>query len=241
MASGQREADVGPEPGRGQALARRFGLSRLHAAERVSDLNDGIIGTAGIVEGFAGAGLGGMAVVLAAVSALIAGSIAVGGTKYAEVAAEREVKAALLTELDRVLQLSPQEELAELAELYEAKGLSAGLAEQVAEELSAHDALSAHAEAEYGISSYSPRPSVAAVGAGLAFMLGAALPLGIVWVTPLSLDGLITYAAVLVSLSISAVVLTRIGGSSLWHNVRRSVAIGVLTMTTAWLAGQLFT
>lgn len=243
MARDHEAVEATEPPRRVQSLPERLGLDRLHVAQRISDSNDGIISTAGIVEGFAGAGLGGTAVLLAAASALVAGSIAMGGMRYAEVASEREVMKALLAEEERVLQLSPEEELEELTQLYRQKGLSDGLAAQVADELSAQDALSAHAEAEFGISlaSFLMRPGIAALGAALAFMLGAALPLAIVWVTPLNLDGFITYAAVLVSLTISALVLTRIGRSNLWHNLRRSLVIGVLTMSTAWLAGHLFT
>lgn len=229
-----------PNPQR--PLLTRLGLDREHIVDRITDLNDGIISTAGIVEGFSGAGLGGPAVVLAAASALVAGSIAVGGGKYAEVAAERELRASMLAELERVQQLTPQEGLEELAGIYQDKGLPSGLATQVAEELGAEEALTTRAHDEYAVAEQEMvQPIVAGVGAGLAFMVGASLPLAIVWILPFSLEGFVTYIAALIALAISAVVLTRIGRSSLWHNVRRSLVIGLLTMTTAWVAGHLFT
>ncbi|WP_347354279.1 VIT1/CCC1 transporter family protein [Intrasporangium sp.] len=233
--------ETGRGPRQTQGLAERLGMGRQHAAERIGDLNDGIIGTAGIVEGFAGAGLGGTAVLLAAVSGLIAGSIATGGAKYAEAAAELEVQAALRDEAARVQRLSPREGRDELTQTYRGMGLSEELAGQVAEQLQSRDVPAGHAAVAPDPAPASLRPAVAAGGGGLAFIAGGLLPLLIVAVTPLSLDGLITYAAVLVSLLISAVVLTRVGRSNLWHNVRRSLVIGVLTMSTAWLAGHLFT
>ena len=96
------------------------------------DANDGIIATAGIVEGFSGAGATLVTLIIAAVSAMIAGTIALAGAKYAEAAGDRDAELAVMEEERRQLALSPQEEFAELVEHYRGRGLSAELAEQVA-------------------------------------------------------------------------------------------------------------
>lgn len=205
------------------------------------DVNDGIIATAGIVEGFAGAGISGSAIVLAAGAAMVAGALALAGAKYAETASELEVQRAILDEERRLLELSPEEELAELTLLYEAKGLSPLLARQVAEELSATDALAAHAEAEYGIaSSATPAPFGAAVGAGISFAVGAAVPLAIVVLAPAWLEGAIIFIAVLLALTVTSVVISRVGRTRLWPELRRALLIGTFAVTLSWLGGHLF-
>src|SRR5262249_50422633 len=103
----------------------------------VADANDGIIAVAGIVEGLTGAGASDVVVFAAVLAAAVSGAVALGAAKYSESSTEREGEAALIAEERRRLEMGPEEELAELAALYEARGLSAGLARAVAEELSA--------------------------------------------------------------------------------------------------------
>ena len=114
---------------------------------------------------------------LAVVAATVAGSIALAGAKYAEAANERDAEQEAIDEEARQLALSPEEEQAELAEHYEAKGLPALLAAEVAAELSRDHVLAAHVEAEHGIDVRNPRiqPLLVSLGAGLAFAAGAAL------------------------------------------------------------------
>jgi hypothetical protein len=126
-------------------------IDRVLVRGLVVDANDGIIAVAGIGEGFVGAGASATAALLAVVAATVAGSIAVGGAKYNEAANERDAEKALIDEEARQLALSPDEELAELTALYVDKGLSPDLAAQVAVQLSRHNPLAAHADAEHGI------------------------------------------------------------------------------------------
>ena len=142
-------------------------LDRTEIRNRGVDANDGIIATAGIVEGFVGAGARGSTIVIAAFAAMVSGGIALGGAKYSEEAAERDAERALVEEERRQLAMLPDEELAELAEHYRRRGLSPELAAQVAEELSAHDALAAHVVAEHGIDLAAPRPGPVIVAAGI--------------------------------------------------------------------------
>ncbi|TKV60183.1 hypothetical protein FDO65_00130 [Nakamurella flava] len=219
---------------------QRLGLDRDGASARVVDVNDGIIATGGIVEGLAGAGVGGQAIVLAAAAALLAGALSLGGAKYAEAAAEREVQFGLLEEERRLLELSPAAELAELAEIYRARGLSPETAARVAEELSATDALRAHAEAEYGISGPTADPWPVAVGAGLSFALGAAVPLTLVLLTPTPWEGAMVYASTLLALCLTSWIVARVGRTGFVRVARRAVVVGGLALGLSWLGGQLF-
>jgi VIT1/CCC1 family predicted Fe2+/Mn2+ transporter len=206
----------------------------------IVDANDGVIATAGIVEGFGGAGAGESTLLIAALTATVAGAIALGGAKYTEAAAERDAELALLDDERRRLALEPEEEMAELAALYEERGISPGLAREVAAELSAGDALRAHAEAEYGISStgHGSRPALTAALSGLMFALGSSLPLATILLTPAGARVEVTFAAVVAALALTSAVGARFGGVGVLRTVARTVAIGTLTMAlTISLAG----
>src|SRR5690348_18286580 len=120
---------------------------RPHAPES----SDGILTSAGICEGFAGAGVGSSVLIFAGFAGLVAGTLAMGAVEYSKLRAERDQQAGQLAREQVQLETTPDEELDELTQLYVSRGLSPGLARQVAIELTAHDALAAHAEAEYGI------------------------------------------------------------------------------------------
>lgn len=206
------------------------------------DLNDGVIASAGIVEGFSAAGVTGAAIVLAALAAMVAGGISLGGAKYAEAASEREVQEAILAEERRLIELSPDEELAELRVLYEAKGLSPALAQAVARELSDLDPLAAHADAEYGITAQdlAVPPLRVGVGAGLSFAVGAALPLAVIVLVGPAWEGLVTFLAVMVALTLTSLLIARFGGTSLRRTVLRTLTVGGVAMGVTWLGGHLF-
>ena len=208
----------------------------------VVDTNDGIIATAGIVEGFAGAGATESTITIAAFSAMVAGGIALGGAKYAEAATERDAELALIDEERQQLALSPDEERAELAALYELRGLSPALAREVAAELTAADALAAHVEAEHGLSlrAAGPTPLLVAVTAGLAFALGSGVPLVTVLIAPDSWRVAVTFAAVVASLVVTSLVAARAGGTHVVRTLVRTVVIGTSAMLLTLVAGSLF-
>ena len=117
----------------------------------VPESSDGILTSAGICEGFAGAGVGSSVLIFAGFAGLVAGTLAMGAVEYSKLRAERDQQAAQLAKERVQIETAPDAELDELTQLYVSRGLSPGLARQVAIELTAHDALAAHAEAEYGI------------------------------------------------------------------------------------------
>ena len=214
---------------------------RERLRDLVVDANDGIVAIAGVVEGVLGAGLGSRAAATAVLVATIAGAIGLGGSKYTEMAAERDARDKLLDEERDQLLRSPDQELDELAALYEEKGLAPDLARAVAVELSATDALAAHAEEEHGIEVDEPEPPplVDAIASGLAFMLGALAVVVIVAVTPSDWRVPITLVAVTIGLGLTSAVIARWGDVPLWRTVARNVAVGFTSMAAAYAVGSL--
>jgi len=158
-------------------------LNRLRAA--VLGCNDGITSTAGLVVGVAAATPSVTALALAGLSGLVAGSLSMGGGEYTSVRAQRDSQEALLDHQRVELELVPHEELDELAHLYVQRGLSLRVARQVALELTAQDALAAHAEAELGIDVHDlVNPWEASVASAVSYLLGGLLALLAVLLPP---------------------------------------------------------
>ena len=207
----------------------------------VVDANDGIVAIAGVVEGVLGAGLGHRAAATAVLLATNAGSISLGGSRYTEIAAEADALAALLEEERDQLRRSPEQELGELAAFYEEKGLTADLARRVAVELSAADALAAHAEQEHGIELDEPlvSPLAFAIASGLVFVLGALLVVATVVLTPSQWRVPTTFFAVTIGLGLTSVVVARWGEVPLGRTIARNVAIGLTCMVVSFAVGTL--
>jgi VIT1/CCC1 family predicted Fe2+/Mn2+ transporter len=207
---------------------------------RIPDMNDGIIATAGVIEGFLAAGAGTNALLAASIAATIAGAGSLGGVKFTEAAAERDAEAALIEQERQDLARSPEAEVAELATFYEEQGVAPELAAEVARQVSAHDALGAQLEVEHGIRERTPAsaPYVAAFGGALAFILGGALPIAIVLLSPPEWRAAATVIAVLVSLAITATASARLGQSSVARTVLRALLIGALTLLLSVVAGS---
>ncbi|QAY59360.1 hypothetical protein ET475_04720 [Microbacterium protaetiae] len=205
------------------------------------DANDGIIATAGILEGFAGAGASDNVLVVAAAAATVAGALSLGGTTWAEASAEREAQLIIAAEESAALAAHPDDEIAELTAYYERKGLDAALARQVAEQLSERDALRAQLESEYGIDDVMSIGETvgAGVGAGVAFLVGAIIPLLITIFVPGALETWAILIVVALSLGLIAVIAARTGRVSLTRTLVRSLSVGVGTMIVSWLVGAL--
>ena len=220
-------------------------LQLLRDRERLRDLvidaNDGIVAIAGVLEGVLGAGLGNRAAATAVLVATIAGAIAIGGSRYTEDAAEWDARARLLEEERHQLRRSPDQELDELALFYEAKGLAPDLARLVAVELTAADALAAHAEEEHGIEVDEPPPPplAAAIASGLVFVLGALVVVVTAVVTPSDWRVPTTFFAVSIALALSSVVVARWGDVPLGRTVARNVAVGLTAMAVSFALGSL--
>ncbi|MFV0453076.1 MAG: VIT family protein [Propioniciclava sp.] len=213
-------------------------LNKLRAA--VLGANDGIISTAGMVMGVAGATTDSMALLVAGIAAMSAGALSMAVGEYVSVSAQRDTERALLTKERWELENLPEEELAELASLYEAKGLTPDLAREVAAQLTEHDALGAHAEAELGIDPDELVSPWAAAWASMgAFTLGALIPLLAIVMSPPEVRVTATVAAVVVALILTGYISARVGGSRPLTAVVRVVSGGLVAMGVTYAIGSL--
>ena len=213
-------------------------LNRLRAA--VLGCNDGITSTAGLVTGVAAAGGATGALLVAGVSGLVAGSLSMAGGEYSSVRAQRDSHDALLLRQRRELETMPDQELDELAHLYALKGLSTGLARQVAAELSERDALAAHADIELGIDLDDlVDPREAAIASATAFLVGGVLPVLAIVLPPASARIAVCFAAVVVALALTGFVAARLGQAPPARAAVRNAAIGSAAMLITLAIGSL--
>jgi vacuolar iron transporter family protein len=204
----------------------------------VPEASDGILTSAGICEGFAGAGVSSSVLIFGGFAGLVAGTLAMGAVEYSKLRAERELQAGQLARERVLLETAPEAELDELTQLYVSRGLSPGLARQVAVELTAHDALAAHAEAEYGITPVSQTaPLRDALAVSAAFAAGGLLPWLAMVLIPGTPRAAVTFVIVLLALALTGWVSARM---SYLHSVRpivRMAGIGALAMVITYVAG----
>jgi VIT1/CCC1 family predicted Fe2+/Mn2+ transporter len=201
--------------------------------------NDGIVSTAGLVMGVAGATTDSNAILIAGVAGLVAGSISMAGGEYTSVSAQKDSEKAALNKERIELAENPEMELRELSWFYQQKGLSGELADKVALELTAKDALKAHAEAELGIDSEQhASPGQAAISSFVAFAGGSLLPLLAVTGPWVGIRIQVTVAAVIASLAITGYVGAKIGGAKSGKAILRNVVVSLLTMGITYAIGQ---
>lgn len=202
--------------------------------------NDGIVSTAGLVVGVAAATTKVGPILTAGLAGLVAGALSMAVGEYVSVSTQRDTEKALLSKEKRELAEEPDYELRELADIYQRKGLSPETARTVAEELTAHDAFSAHAEAELGLDPNElTNPWQAAGSSAVSFTVGALLPLLAIVLLPPSWRIPITFGAVLVALAITGTVSARLGGSNPRRAVLRVMIGGALAMAVTYGIGQL--
>lgn len=213
-------------------------LNWLRAA--VLGANDGIVSTAGVVMGVAGATDDSGAIVIAGIAALTAGALSMGAGEYVSVSTQRDSERSILGLEAKELQQMPETEERELAKMYVDKGLSEETAEKVARELTEHDALRAHADIEFGIDPDNlTNPWHAAWASMLAFTVGALLPLLVVAFVPDGVRILVTVLSTVAALALTGFVSARIGYSPRLPAVVRNVSGGVLAMGVTYLIGML--
>ena len=227
-----------PHPHEPHAAGLASRLNWLRAG--VLGANDGIVSVAAIVVGVAGATSAIAPILTAGVAGLVGGAISMALGEYVSVSSQRDSQRALIAKESHELATMPDEELAELAEIYAAKGLSATTARQVAVELTAHDALTAHLEAELGINQEDVvSPWQAAGASALAFFIGAVLPMLAILLPPEQLRVPVTFAAVLIALAITGALSARIGGSPVLRSTLRVVIGGAIALGVTYLIGTL--
>ncbi|GAA4905037.1 VIT1/CCC1 family predicted Fe2+/Mn2+ transporter [Actinomycetospora succinea] len=231
------EGGVHPEPHGGELSQR---LNWLRAG--VLGANDGIVSTAGIVVGVAGATAERAPIATAGVAGLVAGAVSMALGEYVSVSSQRDSERAQLAKERRELREAPREELEELTELYEEKGLSRETAQRVAVELTEHDALAAHVDAELHLDPEElTSPWRAAGASAVSFVSGALLPLIAILATPTTWRVPVTVAVVLLALGLAGWISARLGGATPRRAVLRVVVGGALglavTYGIGWLIG----
>lgn len=223
------------EPHR-QGLAER--LNWLRAG--VLGANDGIVSVAAVVVGVAGATSAVGPILTAGAAALIGGAISMALGEYVSVSSQRDTQHALIAKERAELAATPEEELDELAGLYRDKGLSDATARRVAEELTAHDALAAHLDAELQITEGDVvSPWHAAFASGVSFVSGSILPMAAILLPPPEWRVPITFLAVLIALAVTGAVAARIGGAAPGRAMIRTVIGGALALAATFIVGTL--
>ncbi len=213
-------------------------LNWLRAA--VLGANDGIVSVAGMVIGVAGASASPSALMTAGIAGLTAGSLSMAVGEYVSVSTQRDTERALIEKERRELAEMPEEELEELTQIYQAKGLDRRLAEQVAVELTQHDALGAHAESELGIDPNDFTNPVHAAGASMAaFALGGLIPLLTILLLPSPSKIIGTVIAVVIGLIITGYGSARLGGARPTPAIVRNVIGGLIAMGVTYGIGAL--
>lgn len=226
-----------PHEPHGESLGSR--LNWLRAG--VLGANDGIVSVAGLVVGVAGATTDHGAILMAGIAGLVAGALSMAGGEYVSVSTQRDTEQAALKLEKHELKTMPEAEERELADLYEERGLSRELAEQVARELTQKDALAAHAEAELGIDPDDlTSPWQAAWASLLAFSIGALIPLLAIALPPTSWRVWTCVIAVGAGLALTGYTSAALGGANRLRALVRNVGVGALTMLVTYYVGALF-
>lgn len=203
--------------------------------------NDGIVSTASLIVGVAAANASTQAVLLAGVAALVAGAMSMAAGEYVSVSAQSDSEEADLARERRELVEETESEQDELTRIYIGRGLEAQLARKVALQLMEHDALGAHARDELGISEHNvARPLQAAIASAASFATGAAVPLVVVMLSPISTLIPATVGASLVCLVILGVVSARTGGAKPLRAALRVLTWGGVAMALTATVGRLF-
>lgn len=225
-----------PEPHMGNSGTK---LNWLRAS--VLGANDGIVSIAGLVVGVAGATTSVPIIFTAGMAGIIAGAISMAAGEYVSVSSSRDTEKALLKKEEYELQHYPDQELEELAQIYQKKGLTKKTAVLVAKELTAHDPYAAHIDAELGIDPNNlTNPWHAAVASALAFLAGAVIPMIAVLIAPSSIRIPFTFVAVIIALVITGTTSAKIGDAPVIRAVIRVVTGGALAMIVTYGIGRLF-
>jgi VIT1/CCC1 family predicted Fe2+/Mn2+ transporter len=203
--------------------------------------NDGLVSTASLVVGVAAAAASHGAILVAGVAGLVAGAMSMAAGEYVSVSSQSDTEKADLAREATELAGDHEAELRELAGIYVGRGVAPDLATEVARQMMDHDALGAHARDELGISEITTaRPIQAALTSAVTFSAGAALPLIVAAVSPLSGLAFWVAGSALIGLAVLGALGARTGGAPIARSVARVVFWGTLAMTITAGVGRLF-
>ena len=204
--------------------------------------NDGIVSIAALVVGVAAASsISSHMLLLTGVAGLFAGSFSMAVGEYVSVSSQRDTEKSLLAKERYELEHEAESELEELTAIYEGKGLTRTTAEQVAKELTAHDAFAAHVHAELGIDPNAlTNPWHASFASAISYALGGIVPLIAIVVSGEPIRIMVTFIAVFIALLVTGIVSARVSGAPVMKTIYRVVLGGILAMGITYFAGRLF-
>jgi vacuolar iron transporter family protein len=219
-----------------------------HAVDRVGWLraavlgaNDGIVSTASLIVGIAASGADRNAVLVAGAAGLVAGAMSMAAGEYVSISSQSDAEKADLARETRELAEMPDHEKQELTQIYIDRGLDPALARQVADQLTAKDALKAHARDELGITDLTlAKPIQAAMTSAITFSVGAALPLLAVPLAPAGSLEMVVALASLAFLGVLGYFGARAGRAKPVKSVARVVFWGAVAMAITAGVGRLF-
>jgi vacuolar iron transporter family protein len=228
-------------------MSRHSRHPELHRSDRVGWLraavlgaNDGIVSVAGLVVGVAASGASASTILATGVAGTVAGAMSMAAGEYVSVQTQADTEEADLAAEKRELHEDPHSELEELSAIYRHRGLDPALARQVAEQLTAHDALGAHARDELGITdTLRARPLQAALASAGAFTCGAALPVLTALLAPVDKVVMMTTASTLLGLCLTGAMAAQAGGAPPLRGAIRVMFWGALAMAAAGGVGRL--
>jgi len=203
--------------------------------------NDGIVSTASLIIGVAAANTSQSGILLAGLAGLVAGAMSMAAGEYVSVSSQSDTEEADLAIERKSLASNPESEQQELAEIYQGRGLTPDLAAEVAAQLTASDALAAHARDDIGISEHTKaQPILAAVTSAAAFTVGAACPLVTAWLVPESRLMPVVIGFSLLVLIVLGATAAKLGGASMIRGAMRVTFWGALAILITALVGHFF-
>ncbi len=203
--------------------------------------NDGILSTTSLVIGVAAANTSRQSVILAALAGLVAGACSMAAGEYVSVSSQADVEKSDLARERMELETIPEEELAELAAIYEGRGVNKPTALEVAKQLMQHNALEAHAREELGINDMtSPNPLQAAAASAAAFIFGGILPFLVAFLAPLENMVFYQYGFAILFLAVSGAVAAKMGGANIYKSIVRICFWGTVAMCITAFVGYIF-
>lgn len=202
--------------------------------------NDGIVSVAAIVVGVAGVTTSTGSLLTAGMAGLVGGAVSMALGEYVSVSSQSDSQRSVIASKRHELAAQPDESLKRLARAYERQGMSAGIAQQVAIELTEHDALEAHLAVElHADEDQVVNPWHAALASAVSFTLGAFLPMLAILLPPEPWRVPVTFAAVLIALAVTGATGARIGGGPLGKAAARVVVGGAIALAFTFMIGRL--
>lgn len=202
--------------------------------------NDGVVSTAAIIFGVAGASATRATIMLTGIAAVAAGALSMAAGEYVSVSTQRDLEIAELAREKADLERDPERELQLLARLFVQRGVEPQLALEVSKQMSAKDALSVHARAELGIDPEAvTNPWAAAMASMISFIIGGLVPIAAMLLSPRPIEIWIAGVAVVVAVGTTGVISAKVGRIPVLPSVVRNVAGGLLAMAVTFGVGRI--